>query len=137
MANRHQLVEGLVRTTYDWAFLKNKITFMILTILMYIGIVLLALKAVWNLAVPYRLVLRSYRDATGATDPISFEIGLDFVLLCWTLILIPFSTDDYLFCSKLLMAVICAALPVGSLVHFLVVGFILGWAKATFTRKKP
>lgn len=110
---------------------------MVLTILMYVGFALLVLKALWNLAAPFRLVLRPYDSMTGATEPIRFEMIVDVLLLCWTLVLIPFSTDDWLFCSRPLMAVIAVALPVGSLVHFLIVGFLLGWAKATFTRKGP
>jgi hypothetical protein len=136
MAKRPQLVEGSFRTTYVWAVVKSENAVMILTMLMYLGIALLALKAIWNLSVPYRLAQRPYRDETGATDPISFEIGLDVLLLCLTLITVPFSTADYLFCSKFCMAVICVALPVGSIVHFLIVGFICGWVKAMVTGKK-
>lgn len=110
---------------------------MILTTLMYIGFALLALKATWNLAVPFRLLLRPYRDKNGATNSISLGIIIDAVLLCWTLLLIPFATDDYLIFRKLSLAVLCVAFPVGSLVLCLVMGFFLGWAKAKFFGKQP
>jgi hypothetical protein len=110
---------------------------MITASLMYIGFGLLAWKSLWNLTIPYRLLRRPYRAATGATDPISFEVGIDIVFLAWTILFVLLTEESYLFCGKPLMIVLCVALPIGSFVLCFAVGFLLGWAKATFGDKTP
>src|SRR5437660_106333 len=64
-------IRCVVRTTY------RPVPSMILSIPMYGGMALLALKAVWNLAVPYRLALRPYTGESRETEPIKLELHLD------------------------------------------------------------
>ena len=98
--------------------------------LMYVGFAMLTLKALWNISVSYISYRRLVKNPLGTDSSVSFEIGIDLIILCWTILFVVLTDEAYLFCSKGSMLLLCLLLPIGSFVGAFAFGVVFGFVVA-------
>src|SRR5262245_27435758 len=98
---------------------------MVFAALTCIGLVMLAAKCLWNIAVPYVSHRRHKELPKGSDTSVSLHILLDFVFLFWTVLFAILTNGAYLFWGKIAMIAMCFSLPVTSYVCLTAFGVLL------------
>ena len=98
---------------------------------------LFALKIIWNLTVPYRLLGRLKKYEKGQErEGISLSPGIEIFLLLLAIFLSWLSNGNEFINRPFRVLALAGGALLASYVHFFVVGMIGGWLVANFFKKR-
>jgi hypothetical protein len=107
-----------------------------MTIVLYVLAGLFCLKILWNLCVPYALALRPIKASTGATRGISLMPAVEVALLRLTAAAAALASGSTPFHSLKNVAVVGTIAVVGSYVHVMLMGMLVGWVAENVRRRR-
>lgn len=108
-----------------------------MNILIWAVLGVLALKVIWNFAVPYALLWKKLDPKTGNSGGMSLSLEVEFLLLILTVGLSWFSKGNSPVNSPLIVLGFGASAILISYLHFFVGGMVANWLLVRKNRSQP